>query len=131
MYRRRPGLRPRRHLRQQCGRHPGSGPHQPGGWTGCTPPPAGLKKLTITKDLLPKPPEPFTGSACGALIDETVPLNIRKSKTKAGVLHIHIKAKANGVKPASDKDTFTLRCLPRTTPCPTTTTTVPTTSTTI
>lgn len=98
--------------------------NQPG-VTGCTAP-ASLSKLTTkikkgkgnTPTVIPNPTS-LTGSACGALVDEVVAVKVsKKGKKKAGVMTISASAKASSGKPASDKDTYILKCLPQTGVCP-------------
>jgi len=87
---------------------------------GCTPP-ASLKRLTSSKTA-PAGPSSLVGSACGAPVDEVIPLKMRRGKPKPGMLRFRIAGKADGVRPPTDKDSFTFRCIPRPTTCPTTTT---------
>ena len=88
-------------------------------------PPASLQKLHVNSKLAgAEPSSPFVGSACGTFVDVAVPSN-----KKRGMLRLSANATApKGTKPRRDRDTFILKCLPRTTPCgPTTSTTTTTT----
>jgi len=97
------------------------------GLTGCTPP-AALTTVKVKKDALAYPA--VDSSACGSFVDEVLPLVVKRGKERPSKpLSFHVMAKAQGSKPPADKDTYTIRCLPRTSACPTTTTAAPTTST--
>src|SRR5262249_54918327 len=61
-----------------------------------------------------------------------IPLPL-KGGTQPAMARVRLSANATaaqGTSPRRDRDTFVLKCLPRTTPCPTTSTTTTTTSTT-
>jgi len=89
-------------------------------------PPTRLQKLHVNPRLAGAAPNsPFQGSVCGSFVD--VPI---RSDKKRGMLRLGVNATApKGTSPRRDRDTFVLKCLPRTTPCPpqnaTTTTTTP------
>ena len=77
-------------------------------------------------------PQLLQGSQCGAFVDGTLTVTFKKNgKPKIPKTQINIKAKApKGTKPRTDGDAITIKCLPRTTPCPSTTTTTTTVATT-
>jgi hypothetical protein len=104
----------------------------------CTPP-SSLERVRVRSrgrvKLAPVPPEgPLVGSACGVLVDGTIPLrmNRRGRVLGPGKAKVMITAKAPpGTKPRTDRDEITVKCLPRTDDCPSpTTTTTPGASTT-
>ena len=91
-------------------------------------PPNHLEKLHVNSRLAGAVPT-LQGSACGTFVD--IPI---RSDKKRGMLRLGVNATApKGTNPRRDRDTFVLKCLPRSTPCgPTTTTTTvagPTTTT--
>jgi hypothetical protein len=82
-------------------------------------PPARLAKLHVSSKLAGAMPSSFEGSACGTFVDVPV-----RSDKKRGMLRLSVNATApKDTKPRRDRDTFILKCLARTTPCPPTTTT--------
>ena len=95
----------------------------------CTPP-ASLRRLKVNSRLVPAVPVTPAGSVCGAFIDLTVPVKVKKNGRKQpGMLALPANAIAERPsKPARDRDKFVLKCLPSPT-CeglaPTTTTTLP------
>src|SRR5262245_2414295 len=82
-------------------------------------PPTNLQKLHVNSKLIGAVPSP--GSACGTFVD--VP--VRSDKKRGQRLSVNATA-PKGTKPRRDRDTFILKCLARTTPCPQTTTTTTT-----
>jgi hypothetical protein len=85
-------------------------------------PPTQLEKLHVNSKLAV--PSTRQGSACGTFVD----LPVRSDK-KRGMLRLGANATApKGTNPRRDRDTFVLKCLPRTTPCPTGPTTTTTTT---
>ena len=85
-------------------------------------PPTHLDKLHANPKLAV--PSTLQGSACGTFVD----LPVRSDK-KRGMLRLGANATApKGTNPRRDRDTFVLKCLPRTTPCPTGPTTTTTTT---
>jgi len=85
-------------------------------------PPTHLDKLHANPKLAV--PSTLQGSACGTFVD----LPVRSDK-KRGMLRLGANATApKGTNPRRDRDTFVLKCLPRTTPCPTGATTTTTTT---
>jgi len=102
--------------------------NQPG-LAGCTPP-RGLQKLQVKGKVNIRIPQVLEGPACGEFLD--VPIQTKKGGKKPGKAKFVVVAKApKGTKPAKDRDSFELTCVPRTAACPppTTTTTSSTTST--
>jgi plastocyanin len=95
----------------------------------CTPP-AALRRLTVNLRLESALPATPAGSACGAFIDLSVPVKVKRNGRKQpGMLALPANATAErGSTPARDRDKFVLKCLPSTS-CtgfaPTTTTTLP------
>jgi hypothetical protein len=82
-------------------------------------PPTHLEKLHVNSKLAGAVPSPLEGSACGSFVD--VPI---RSDKKRGMLRLSANATASkDSNPRRDRDTFVLKCLARTTPCPATTTT--------
>jgi hypothetical protein len=66
-------------------------------------------------------PQLLSGSACGAFVDAslTVPLKKNGKAKKVPQTKVHLIAKApQGTKPHTDEDSIVFKCLPRTTPCP-------------
>jgi len=101
--------------------------------TGCQPP-ASLDSVKVKSKgsvaLNVNVPQLLQGSQCGAFVDGELTVTFKKNgKPKIPKTTINITAKApKGTKPRTDGDKITLKCLPRTTPCPggsTTTTTLP------
>ena len=87
-------------------------------------PPTHLDKLHVNSRLAGVVPNSLQGSTCGSFVDLTV-----RSDKKRGMLRLSAKATApKGTNPRRDRDTFVLKCLPRTTPCPTGPTTTTTTT---
>jgi hypothetical protein len=87
-------------------------------------PPTRLQKLHVNSKLAGAVPSSLEGSACGSFVDLTI-----RSDKKRGMLRLPANATApKGTKPRRDRDTFILKCLPRTTPCPTASTTTTTTT---
>src|SRR5262249_35766817 len=95
--------------------------------------PTGLQKLFVNPPKLDGAvPGSLDGPACGSFVAIPLPL---KGGTQPAMVQVRLSANATaaqGTSPRRDRDTFVLKCLPRTTPCPTTstTTTSPTTTTT-
>src|SRR5215475_3858768 len=87
-------------------------------------PPTGLQKLFVTPKLAGAVPGSLDGSACGSFV--AIPLPLKGGKQPAMVRLSANATAATGISPRTDRDTFVLECLPRTTPCPTTTSTTPT-----
>ena len=86
-------------------------------------PPNHLEKLHVNSRLAGAVPSSPQGSACGGFVD----IQVRSDK-KRGVLRLGVNATApKGTNPRRDRDTFVLKCLPRSTPCGQTTTTTTTT----
>jgi hypothetical protein len=78
-------------------------------------------------------PALLTGSGCGAFVDGTLTIPLKKNgkPKKIPVEKFSLQAKAvKGTKPGSAKGQVVFKCLLRTTPCPPTTTTSTTTATT-
>jgi len=92
-------------------------------------PPTGLQKLFVNPpNLAGAVPGSLDGPACGSFVALPLPLN---NGTQPAMIRLSANATApNGTSPLRDRDTYVLKCLPRTTPCPTTSTTTTTTSTT-
>ena len=87
-------------------------------------PPTGLQKLFVSPRLpAAAVPGSLDGSACGSFVAVPVTQN-RMVRFNANA------TAAKGTSPLTDRDTYVLKCLPRTTPCPTTSTTTTTTSST-
>jgi hypothetical protein len=87
-------------------------------------PPASLQKLHVNSKLASAEPSSFVGSACGTFVDVTVP-----SDKKRGMRLSANATAPKGSKPRRDRDTFILKCLARTTPCPPSSATTTTTTT--
>jgi hypothetical protein len=67
-------------------------------------------------------PQLLAGSACGAFVDGALTVQLKKNGKPKSIpkTKLMIVAKApKGTKPRTDEDEITLKCLPRTTPCPT------------
>ena len=67
-------------------------------------------------------PQVLTGSACGAFVDGTLTVQLKKNGKPKSIpkTKLMIVAKGpKGTKPRTDEDEIVLKCLPRTTPCPT------------
>jgi plastocyanin len=96
----------------------------------CTPAGA-LRKLSANRRLQPAFPAALDGSACGAFVDLTVPVRVRRNGRKLpGMVALSANATAErGTNPARDRDTFVLQCVPSPSCAgaapPTTTTTLP------
>src|SRR5262249_46445571 len=92
--------------------------------------PTGLQKLFVNPPKLAGAvPGSLDGSACGSFGAIPLPL---KNGTQPAMVQVRLSANATaakGTSPRRDRDTFVLKCLPRTTPCPTTSTTTTSTST--
>src|SRR5262245_53087588 len=87
-------------------------------------PPTHLQKLRVNSRLAGARPSSLEGSACGTFVDVSV-----SSNKKRGMLRLGVNATApKGTNPRTDRDTFVLKCRPRTTPCTPTTSTTTTTS---
>jgi hypothetical protein len=92
-------------------------------------PPTGLQKLFVNPPKLAGAvPGSLDGPACGSFV--AIPLPLMNGTQPAKVLLSANATAAQGTSPRTDRDTYVLKCLPRTTPCPTTSTTTTTTSTT-
>ena len=93
-------------------------------------PPTGLQTLFVNPpNLAGAVPGSLDGPACGSFVAIPLPL---KDGTQPAMARVRLSAHATaakGTSPRRDRDTFVLKCLPRTTPCPTTTTTSTTTTT--
>jgi hypothetical protein len=71
-------------------------------------------------------PQVLSGSVCGAFVDGTLTVPLKKNGKPKKVPQTKLKIVAKGpkgTKPRTDNDEVVFKCLPRTTPCPTTTTT--------
>lgn len=79
----------------------------------CTPP-AALRRIRVNARLQSALPATQAGSACGAFIDLTVPVRVKKNGRKQkGMVALPANAIAErGSKPAKDRDKFVLQCLP-------------------
>src|SRR5262249_26471549 len=87
-------------------------------------PPTRLQKLHVNSKLADAVPSSREGSACGTFVD--VPI---ASNKKRGMVRLSANATApKGTNPRRDRDTFVLKCLARSTPCPTGPTTTTTTT---
>jgi cysteine-rich repeat protein len=103
----------------------------------CTPP-AALKSLKVRGKLSVQVPQRLQGPVCSQPVTGAINATLnKKGKYVKGKSLVTLKATAKaekGTKPASDQDTFTIQCLPRTVACPppttTTTTLTPATTTT-
>jgi hypothetical protein len=104
----------------------------------CTPP-AGLQRLTINpKKVDIGVPQLLQGPVCGAFVDLPIKIPTKKDGTPKKPFYgtVTLKSSAKGVKgtkPSKGTDSIQLRCILRTTPCPspsTTSSTAPTTPTT-
>ena len=103
----------------------------------CTPP-AALKSLKVRGKLSVQVPQRPQGPVCSQPVTGAINATLnKKGKYVKGKSLVTLKATAKaekGTKPASDQDTFTIQCLPRTVACPppttTTTTLTPATTTT-
>lgn len=89
----------------------------------CTPP-ASLQSVKVKGAFNITVPQLLTGSACGAFISAEVDAKVKRNKdgtvkhAKAGKKKVVLMAKAaKGTKPASDKDTIQIVCVPRTVAC--------------
>jgi hypothetical protein len=95
-------------------------------------PPTGLQKLFVNPSKLAGAvPGSLDGSACGSFVAIPLPL---KNGAQPAMVQVRLSANATaakGTSPRRDRDTFVLKCLPRTTPCPATSTTTTTSTTTI
>src|SRR5262249_17406281 len=93
-------------------------------------PPTGLQTLFASPSKLAGAvPGSLDGPACGSFV--AIPLPLKNNGTQPATVRLSANATAAmGTSPLRDRDTFVLKCLPRTTPCPTTSTTTTTTSTT-
>jgi hypothetical protein len=82
-------------------------------------PPTGLQKLFVNPSKLAGAvPGSLDGSACGSFVAIPLPL---KNGTQPAMVQVRLSANATaamGTSPRRDRDTFVLKCLPRTTPCP-------------
>lgn len=88
-------------------------------------PPTHLEKLHVSSKLAV--PSTLDGSACGSFVALTVPRGKKRS-----TLRLSANATApKSTNPRRDRDTFVLKCLPRTTPCTTRATTTTTTTPTV
>jgi hypothetical protein len=91
-------------------------------------PPTGLQKLFVNPPKLAGAvPGSLDGPACGSFV--AIPLPLMNGTQPAKVLLSANATAAKGTSPLTDRDTYVLKCLPRTTPCPTTSTTTTTTTT--
>src|SRR4029079_7258650 len=99
----------------------------------CTPP-AGLQKLKIKGRLDVQAPQLLEGPQCGQPLSVPVPVKFnKKGKPLPKKSKVTLKGVGKGIKgtkPRTDKDTFVIKCLPRTVECPPPTTTTTTTTTT-
>jgi len=85
--------------------------------------PTRLQKLHVNSKLAGAVPSTKDGSACGSFVDLTI-----RSDKKRGMLRLSANATApKDSKPRRDRDTFILKCIARTTPCPGSSTTTTTT----
>ena len=69
-------------------------------------------------------PQLLAGSVCGAFVDGMLTVQLKKNGKPKSIpkTKLMIVAKATkGTKPRTDEDEIVLKCLPRTTPCPTAT----------
>jgi hypothetical protein len=89
----------------------------------CTPP-ASLKSLKVKGAFNISVPQLLTGSACGAFVSAEIDAKVKRNKdgtvkhAKAGKKKVILQATAvAGTKPAKDKDTITIVCVPRTVAC--------------
>ena len=91
-------------------------------------PPTGLQTLFVNPaKLAGAVPGSLDGPACGSFV--AIPLPLMNGTQPAKVLLSANATAAKGTSPLTDRDTYVLKCLPRTTPCPTTSTTTTTTTT--
>ena len=97
----------------------------------CTPP-TGLQKVSIKKKLDVQTPQALEGAKCLSPLSVTIPVTLKKGNFKPKKSQVTLKGVGKGLKgtkPRTDKDTWIIRCLPRTVECPPPTTTTTTTTT--
>jgi hypothetical protein len=94
--------------------------------TGMCHAPANLDSLKVkakgSVKLNVQAPQLLPGSACGAFVDGTLTVQLKKNGKPKSIpkTKLMIVAKGpKGTKPRTDEDEIVLKCLPRTTPCPT------------
>ena len=93
----------------------------------CTPP-AGLQKVSIKKKLDVQTPQALEGAKCLSPLSVTIPVKLKKGNFKPKKSQVTLKGVGKGLKgtkPRTDKDTWIIRCVPRTVECPPPTTTRP------
>ena len=87
--------------------------------------PTQLDQLKVKGKINITVPQLLSGSACGAFVSVDVPAKVKRNKAgeivkaKAGKVKATVIGKGPaGTKPRTDKDVFTIACLPRTVACP-------------